>query len=129
MKNKSYRLKRGQSLIEWALILPILLMLIMFILDVGRGVYYYSNIYNGAREGARYGVIHPMDITGINERVQRLCYGMDLAALTINITAPDADHIRVNVLYQFSVVTPIGTMALGGDTITLNTTSTMLIER
>ena len=52
---------RGQSLVEIAILLPLLLLIFMLMLDLGRAVYYYSVIHNAAREGARYGVIHPDD--------------------------------------------------------------------
>ena len=43
----------GQALIEFALTLPIAVMLIMFAVDIGRFVYTYSAISAAVREGAR----------------------------------------------------------------------------
>lgn len=50
---------RGQSLVELALILPVLMLVLVGILDFGRAFYAYNAISNAAREGARYGTIHP----------------------------------------------------------------------
>jgi Flp pilus assembly protein TadG len=44
---------RGQTLVEFALLLPIVLVTILFAVDVGRYVYTYSAISAAVREGAR----------------------------------------------------------------------------
>lgn len=41
----------GQSLVEFAIVLPVLLLLVVMIFDLGRAVYYSSAIHNAAREG------------------------------------------------------------------------------
>lgn len=51
----------GQSLVEMALLLPILLLLMVGMLDLGRAFYAYITITNAAREGARYAASHPTD--------------------------------------------------------------------
>lgn len=66
----------GQSLVELALLLPLLILIFMFILDLGRVVYYYSALQNAVREGARYGVVFPEDITGIEAAVQEKAVGL-----------------------------------------------------
>jgi Flp pilus assembly protein TadG len=48
---------RGQSLIEFALMLPIFILLMMGIFDLGRAVYAYSTISNAAREAVRVGIV------------------------------------------------------------------------
>jgi hypothetical protein len=53
------RLGRGQNsqaLIEFALISPVLLLLLFGIIDVGRAVFYYDTVSHAAREGARTAV-------------------------------------------------------------------------
>ncbi len=50
--------ERGQSLVELALILPVLILVLLGILDFGRAFYAYNAISNAAREGARYGTVH-----------------------------------------------------------------------
>ena len=51
------RLKSGQSLLEFALLLPIFLMLIMGLFDIGRAVFYYSTLNTAVREGTRFAVV------------------------------------------------------------------------
>jgi hypothetical protein len=50
--------QRGQTLIEFAILLPVLLMMIMGVLDIGRIVWANDMISNAAREGARYAIVH-----------------------------------------------------------------------
>jgi len=45
---------RGQSLVEFALTIPIFLLIILAFIDLGRGLYYYSALNNAVREGARH---------------------------------------------------------------------------
>ena len=47
------RRQRGQELAEYALALPVILLILMSILDLGRVVYVYSALHNSVREGAR----------------------------------------------------------------------------
>jgi Flp pilus assembly protein TadG len=48
------REQRGQSLVEFALALPVLLVLLLGLADFGRAFYYTSTIANAARAGAEY---------------------------------------------------------------------------
>jgi TadE-like protein len=48
--------QQSQALIEFALISPVLLLLLFGILDIGRAVFYYDTMGHAAREGARAAV-------------------------------------------------------------------------
>lgn len=48
--------QRSQALIEFALISPVLLLLLFGIVDIGRAVFYYDALNHAAREGARVAV-------------------------------------------------------------------------
>ncbi len=48
--------QESQALIEFALISPLLLLLIFGIIDIGRAVFYYDTLNHAAREGARVAV-------------------------------------------------------------------------
>jgi hypothetical protein len=49
--------QRSQALIEFALISPVLLLLLFGIIDIGRAIFYYDTLSHAAREGARTAVI------------------------------------------------------------------------
>ena len=46
-----------QSLLEFALVLPLILLLFLLFIDLGRIVYFHSALYNAVREGARYAIV------------------------------------------------------------------------
>ena len=49
--------RRGQSLVEFALVSPLLVMLVFGIVDFGRAIYYENAITNAAREGSRVAIL------------------------------------------------------------------------
>ena len=50
------RSQRSQALIEFALVSPVLLLLLFGIVDIGRAVFYFDTVSHAAREGARVAV-------------------------------------------------------------------------
>src|SRR5829696_4575017 len=57
--NKSRRRRgRGQALVEFAFVAPLLFLLIIGIIEIGRLVFFYHLVNNAAREGARYAIVH-----------------------------------------------------------------------
>ncbi len=50
--------RRGQTLVETALVLPLFLMVLFGIIVVGLGVFYQQQLTNAAREAARFAAIH-----------------------------------------------------------------------
>lgn len=52
-----HRRRRGQSLVEFALILPFFLLLLFGLLDMGRAVYMNSTLSQAAREAARLAAV------------------------------------------------------------------------
>ena len=57
------RSRRGQTLVELALILPLFLMVIFGIITLGLGVFYQQQLTNAAREAARYAAVHSATAT------------------------------------------------------------------
>jgi Flp pilus assembly protein TadG len=49
---------RGQSLVEFSLVIPIFLVLLIAVFDLGRGVFAYNTLTNAAREGARMAIVN-----------------------------------------------------------------------
>jgi hypothetical protein len=52
------RLDRGQGLAEFAIVLPVFLLVVFGMIDVGRVIWATDDITNAAREGARYASVH-----------------------------------------------------------------------
>lgn len=51
------RHQRGQTLVEFALTVPIFLLLVLGLIDLARGVMLYNTVATAAREGARFGIV------------------------------------------------------------------------
>jgi len=132
--------ERGQSLVEYALVLPILLLLLLGIMEFGIAVFNYNTIANAAREGARYGIVHWRDTdkgeTGIREAALALTSGLDQGALEIVPTWPEDPTwpegkgvVRVEVTYESQLITGMIIEAVGGDpTLSLSAVATMQLE-
>lgn len=55
---KTKRASSGQTLVEFALVFPLILLIVVVFIDLGRIVYYHSALSNAVREGARYAIVH-----------------------------------------------------------------------
>jgi hypothetical protein len=58
MKNYLFHRRAGQSLIETAMLLPVLAFLTFGLLDFGRAYYFQVAVTNAAREGARVAILN-----------------------------------------------------------------------
>lgn len=137
------RHERGQSLVEMALALPILLLVIGGIVDFGLLFQRYEVITNAAREGARIAVLPGYtDDSVVASRVAAYVQeGLDDAdaapttAVTRNVAVGggvNAVRVEVSLPYDYIILGPImGLFGGGGDgwtTITLTARSTMRCE-
>lgn len=129
MNKKGRLIPNGQTLIEFAVLFPLFILIVFFILDFGRAIYYFSMIQNAAREGTRYGIISPNDTTGIVAHVKSFAVGLDPNDITVTPTQPDDYTIQVQVNYIFTPVTPIVSSFLSSGQIMIHSQSTMRIEK
>lgn len=104
--------QHGQSLVEFALILPVLLIILSGVLDLGRLYYAYVAVTDAAAEGASYASIRPTDRDGIYARAQSASGGMVVLDPDLVEVAPDPPpttsgaQIAVTVSYTFTLLTP-----------------------
>ncbi|HET7828162.1 MAG TPA: PKD domain-containing protein [Candidatus Limnocylindrales bacterium] len=77
---------RGQSLVEFALVLPVFLLLLLIGVDFGRVFFSTIQLGNAVREAANYGATNPIDTVGMLARANRernvQGQGGELATLT-----------------------------------------------
>lgn len=130
---------RGQSLVEMAIALPILLALLIGIVEMSRAWNARQVLTNAAREGARLGVIQGKTAAEVQAAVgARLTdAGLDPGLATVTITGVDAATgtptvVQVDYPFQFLFLGPVVDLLGGGSTIpgsiTLATTATMRHE-
>lgn len=122
------RRQRGQDLAEYALALPVFLLILMSILDLGRVVYVYSALHNSVREGARYGIINPTDVVSIETVVRAKAVGLNPVELSVTVVQPDLQTIQVRATYQFIAITPIVGALVGANQWTVGSQATMRVE-
>ena len=59
------RKQKGQSLVEFAMVVPFLLLVVVGTIELGRAYYYYNTLSKAVREGARYVSGHLYDTTNV----------------------------------------------------------------
>ncbi|MBE7518192.1 MAG: pilus assembly protein [Thermoflexaceae bacterium] len=125
----------GQALVEFALVLPVMLLMLFALVDFGRGFYSWLIVTNAAREGARVGATQK-PLTDIQQRITDSASGIDTSDLTITVTnvqGPRGQPIVVDLSYDFTFVTPIGNILnlMSGGTLnapTITSTASMRLE-
>ncbi len=129
--------EKGQALVEFALLVPIFLILMFAIVDFGMGFYSWITVTNGAREGARLGAV----LASADEITDRVYDSVVLAdedtKMTVTVTnaqgAP-GESVVVQVDYDYDFMTPLAGLIqfMTGDTIgptlTLSSTADMRLE-
>ena len=146
------RKSRGQAMVEFALILPIILLLVLLALDLGRVYFGWVGLQNAARIGANYAAIHP-DAWSLPDtplkQLARAQYAQqiaqDSAALNCsprptiaNVPLPAfvnvvgtlnaremGDHASVTLHCTFQLLTPVVSSFVGGVPIAANAVFTI----
>ena len=123
----------GQSLVEFAFILPIFLVMVAGAVDLGRMFYSYVTIEGAAREGSFYGASRPEcdvasatcpDPSNVTWRLNQDLSGLQGVTWTIqckdtggtaraNSACAEGDSYLVGVTYPFQLVTPILSSIIG----------------
>ncbi len=99
--------RTGQSVVEFALILPILLLIIMGALDLGRAFYMKIAVINSAREGAYYLSYNPMDKTNCDLSDPKFCFLVQTSVINEAYSAGMEVLPRIfnkQLLYQWTSV-------------------------
>jgi len=106
-----HRKGKGQSLVEFALALPLLVLLLMGLLDFGRAYFIIVMLNDAAAEGAIYAGSNPSDVNGIRNRVVESAADVLIQITPQDVTvvhsgiAPGAS-ITVTATFEFTFLTP-----------------------
>src|SRR5918992_5078666 len=102
--------EHGVALVEFSLVLPLLLVLALGAVDLGRGLISLMELEQAAQEGALYGSFAPTDPSVIETRVRSSATGLvpfaDAAEVDVEVTCPP-DKVRVEVRYTLPPITPL----------------------
>ena len=135
--------ERGQSLVELAISLVVLLYLLSGVVEFGIAFFQFIQLRDAAQEGALFGSINPLDTNGITNRVRGASNRpIDLSNTSIvNVTIQTTDGtgdaytncpgdgIQVSVSFTHRVFMPFIPRLIGTNTIPLNGTVTDTILR
>ena len=100
-KAEGRRRQWGQGMTEFALALPIFLILLLGVIEMGHLLYMYSSVYAGAREAARYGasvsdedtpIYRFADCDGIRNQARRIAFLSNLEDDQIVIEFDNPDY-------------------------------------
>lgn len=144
LTKRTTRLKgsSGQSLAEFAIAVPMLLLLFIGMVEFARGWMVRQVIVNVAREGARLAVIPTSTSATVAARVDSLLTagGINPASASITINTCDGnacagqpDVVQITVPYQFTLIGPVLNFVCAGScsslgTVNLTSTSRMRSE-
>lgn len=149
-KHGFVRGERGQSLVELAISLPIILVLLLGTFDFGMAIFSYSMLRDAAQEGALYGSFNPANKTEIERRSRNISphaseglfsspvelRNTTLVKVTVQTFGDTcqgvrangaANSIRVSVSYGYKLLMPFGNNILAAGTIPLTATATNVI--
>ena len=98
----------GQSLVEFALCLSLLVVILLGVLDLGRVFHSYIVITNAAREGAYYGAMHPLETSTIVSHVISEAQGSGITLTSSDVSVSSSGlsgtPIRITVRHNFSLL-------------------------
>jgi hypothetical protein len=135
-----WRSSRGQNLVEFALIMPVVFVFIIGIIDFGMAMDHRIVLQHAAREGARAAAVNP-DIMQVCDRTMSESHGT-VARADISFSYEDAnvppdgrstdagDNVKITLPYEWGL--PILSTALGGlfdYSIDLTATASARLER
>ena len=133
---------RGQALVEFSLVFPLMLLLVFGLIDLGRLVYTNNALSEAAREGARYGSVQARsasDISGIEAYTVGQVAGIGgVTAIATCVRPGDVvmacspnDTLEVEASVQLSMITPIIAQLMstaGLNPFDLRSTATVLVN-
>ncbi len=143
--------ERSQSLVEFALVVPLFLVVVFGIIDFGLGLHGYITVTNAAREGARVGAVYapagtsgtpgsPAYCTTVSESdnasiAGRSCHTAgslpraDVAVGVEGAGGETGEPVTVRMTYDYHFITPLGSF-VGGllGPLHMETTADMRLE-
>lgn len=135
------RRQRGQSLVEFAIMVPVLLILLMGLVDLGRAYYTYLALRDAAAEGANFGAVYPHCLSSadcpnpnnIIHRVRQSAPSGGLVNWSDAIISPlvpsptPGQSLTVTVSYTYTIITPVVNVIIGSQTMPLTARSIFTI--
>jgi Flp pilus assembly protein TadG len=87
------RRRRGATLVEFAIVAPLLFLFIFAVIEFGRMVMVHQIITNAAREGARRGILEQTTAEETHTIVSDYLAGSSISGATVTVTPAQFDHV------------------------------------
>jgi Flp pilus assembly protein TadG len=102
------RCSSGNAMIEFALVFPLLLLLVFGITEFGRAIRIVQTLNSAAREGARVAAVTNPDVDLVTARVNEVLDGAHVTGSGVNVEGPlgagTNRTVRVTVTAEFEVL-------------------------
>ncbi|GEL77986.1 TadE family protein [Tenuibacillus multivorans] len=126
-----FRNEKGQSIVEFSLVIPLLMLMLIGVFDVGRMMYSYSGLHFTAQETVRLGGFGYSNEEIIDFAKNHFQTG-EPENLTVSISPSEdlrksGEYITVTLNYPIQPITPFAEQIFG-DAIQLTSESTIRIE-
>ena len=109
-------------MIETAFVLPIILLLGLLTVDVGRGIFGHIALTQATQEGALYAAYRPFPTSDIITRVNTSSNWESVADATVTVpsctTSPAPGRVVVHTEYDMPLISPLARLMFG-DTLRL----------
>jgi Flp pilus assembly protein TadG len=132
--------EQGQSLVEIALTITIMIIIFSGVLDLGRVYFAYLALQDAAAEGAAYGLMNPtwhdstdnpnpnnVEYRARNEAPSGAVVFTNTVVTTQAPFATPGNKITVSVTYDYDLITPFVQLIAGGPTIKITGTAVQTI--
>jgi Flp pilus assembly protein TadG len=100
--------RRGQAMVEFALVVPILVLVMIGLFDVGRAVHGFNTVSNAARAAARVAIVNQTE-ADIRARAIDMAPGLGLTDADVTLDPCDFAGCLygVTVTWDYEPVTPL----------------------
>ncbi|HNA59234.1 MAG TPA: pilus assembly protein [Chitinophagales bacterium] len=148
-ENQTSIRQKGQSLVELAVSLPVILLILLGTFDIGMALFSYSIIRDSAQEGALYGSFNPGNKAEIENRARNILprdqgevfsspvdlRNKDSVSIDIitkgaecqGVTKGTANYIQVKITYNYPILFPLIGQLFGSDGIQISSTASNVI--
>ena len=131
--------RRGAALVEFSLVFLLFVVVLVAMIEFGRGMWTYATIAHAARQGGRYcmvrGSFNPTSLTAVKTAVKKHCIGLDASQIGVTATwnggaDPTAiergDFVEVEVTYPFQFAAA-GLLLEGSNSIAMSSKTRMVL--
>jgi len=105
---------RGQAMVEFALIVPVFILLLVGLFDVGRAVYAYNTVNNAAREAGRVAIVDQFE-DHIRSEGAGAATGLGIAADDVLVEFQEANGATCTAVGSASVVRCVAVVTIPYD--------------